>query len=97
MTRDQSRATPHASPDTPILLSRAIAATGLSVRQFAKFIVREPRSVYRWIKLTDDDLPSPVRERCQEIVSTTPAQLRIEVEAWAVKQFWQRQNAKRAI
>lgn len=78
----------------PTLLSRAIKATRLSVRQFAMFIIREPRSVYRWLKLPDDALPGAVYDRCREIISTDPADLRKEVDAWIVKQFYQRTAQK---
>jgi len=50
------------------LLRAAIAASGLSVRQFAMLtLARDPRTVFRW--LAGQPLPRYAREACERIVT----------------------------
>lgn len=54
--------------DDKELISAAIEATGLSVRRFAReVLVREPRTVWRWLA-GENALPTAVRERAQQIL-----------------------------
>ncbi len=60
----------------PELLSAAITASGLSVRQFAReVLIRDPRTVWRWLKGPDEHgehlLPVAVRAKCEAIVSNS--------------------------
>lgn len=56
----------------PELLSAAIAASGLSVRRFAReILLREPRTVWRWLA-GENALPALVREKCAAIIQSTP-------------------------
>lgn len=51
------------------LLRAAIAASGLSVRQFARErLLREPRTVWRWLA-GENPLPSIVRTTCERLVA----------------------------
>jgi predicted RNA-binding Zn-ribbon protein involved in translation (DUF1610 family) len=50
------------------LISKAIEASGLSVRRFARdVLVREPRTVWRWLA-GENSLPLAVREKAEAIV-----------------------------
>jgi len=50
------------------LLRAAIAASGLSVRQFAmRTLARDPRTVFRW--LAGAGMPRYAREACERVVS----------------------------
>lgn len=79
------------------LLSQAIAATGygrrrpLSVRQFARFIHRTPRAVYRWLV---SGPPGPVRELCAELIALPPEELKQRVDGWIVRDFDRRQRSQ---
>ncbi len=60
----------------PELLSAAIEASGLSVRQFAAdVLIRDPRTVWRWLRGPDEHgahlLPVAVRKRCEAILSNS--------------------------
>ena len=50
------------------LLRAAIAASGLSVRKFAVVLVRDPRTLFRWLS-GESPLPKAVRERCEQLVA----------------------------
>ena len=50
------------------LLRAAIAASGLSVRKFAVVLVRDPRTLFRWLS-GESPLPRAVRERCEQLVA----------------------------
>jgi len=55
------------SPDAQ-LLRAAIAASGLSVRQFAaRTLARDPRTIFRW--LAGQAMPRYAREACERIVT----------------------------
>lgn len=54
------------------LLRAAIAASGLSVRKFAGVLVRDPRTLFRWLS-GESPLPRAVRERCEAIIREAPA------------------------
>lgn len=57
------------------LISAAIKASGLSVRQFAnEQLVRAPRTVWRWLA-GENALPAAVREKCVAILSDKPGPL----------------------
>lgn len=55
------------------LLRRAIAASGLSVRKFARDVLtRDPRTLFRWLS-GESPLPRAVRERCERIIADAAA------------------------
>lgn len=54
------------------LLSRAITLSRLSVNRFAAVLVRDPRTVRRWLNGTQA-LPRAVRVRLEQIVRPGPA------------------------
>ncbi len=54
------------------LISRAIAASGLSVRRFAREqLVRDARTVWRWLA-GSSPLPRVVRESCEAYLLAHP-------------------------
>ena len=58
--------------DDKELISAAIEATGLSVRRFAReVLVREPRTVWRWLA-GENPLPTAVREKAEQIIAAKP-------------------------
>ena len=63
------------------LISRAIAGSGKSVRRFAREeLVREPRTVWRWLA-GENALPTAVREHLTEYIVEHPAP-----EGWTLAQ-----------
>ena len=54
------------------LLRAAIAASGLSVRKFADVLVRDPRTLFRWLS-GESPLPKAVRKKCEAIIREAPA------------------------
>ena len=52
------------------LLRRAIAASGLSVRKFADVLIRDPRTLFRWLS-GESPLPKAVRKKCEAMVAVT--------------------------
>lgn len=51
------------------LLSKAIEASGLSVRRFADVVlVRNPRTVWRWLA-GENPLPEAVRTKCEQLIA----------------------------
>lgn len=53
------------------LLSRAIGVSGMSVHAFARHVVREPRTVFRYLS-GEIRLPNSVREMCERLTAELP-------------------------